>query len=277
MLVGLYGTDAQRAAFARAVRAGALAGVWGADGADPLVADVSGESVRLQGSKILASGAGLADAAVATARTADGPLMVMLGRLPAQRIDVSAWTPLGMTGSATGRVDLTGLSVPAESVLGRAGDFLRQPSFSGGAWRFCAAHLGAAERLLDLYRTHLVERGRADDPYQLQRIATCTTAVTTAAFWVSDAARRLADPEQDATRTVAFANFTRTVTERAALDVIETVERGIGLSALVRPHPAERVIRDLSTYLRQPVPDLAMADAARAVLASDRQTAELWT
>lgn len=56
------------------------------------------------------------------------------------------------------------------------------------------------------------------------------------------------------------------VTERAALDVMERVQRGLGLSAFIRPHPAERICRDLATYLRQPVPDLAMSDAARAVL-----------
>ena len=75
---------------------------------------------------------------------------------------------------------------------------------------------------------------------------------------------------------MAFANLTRTVTERAALDTLELVHRGAGLPGFLRPHPIERISRDLATYLRQPVPDLAMADAARAVLASDRATAELW-
>jgi hypothetical protein len=58
------------------------------------------------------------------------------------------------------------------------------------------------------------------------------------------------------------------VTERAALDVIEAVQRGVGLSSFIRPNPIERICRDLSTYLRQPVPDLAMSDAARAWLRS---------
>ena len=70
--------------------------------------------------------------------------------------------------------------------------------------------------------------------------------------------------------------MTRMVTERAALDVLEAVHRGVGLQAFLRPHAIERVSRDLSTYLRQPVPDLAMADAGRAVLASTRSTGDLW-
>jgi hypothetical protein len=59
------------------------------------------------------------------------------------------------------------------------------------------------------------------------------------------------------------------VTERAALDVMECVQRGTGLSGLMRPNPIERICRDLATYLRQPVPDMAMSDAARAVLAGE--------
>ena len=76
---------------------------------------------------------------------------------------------------------------------------------------------------------------------------------------------------------VAFVNLTRGVTERAALDVLELVHRGVGLNGFLHPHPVERISRDLATYLRQPVPDLAMADAARAILASGRNTATPWT
>ncbi len=58
------------------------------------------------------------------------------------------------------------------------------------------------------------------------------------------------------------------VTERCALDVMEIVQRGVGLASFMRPHPIERISRDLATYLRQPVPDLAMSDGAREFLAS---------
>jgi hypothetical protein len=49
---------------------------------------------------------------------------------------------------------------------------------------------------------------------------------------------------------------------------METVQRGVGLTSFMRPHPIERISRDLATYLRQPVPDLAMSDGARAFLVS---------
>ena len=153
-------------------------------------------------------------------------------------------------------------------MIGVAGDFMRQPHFSGGAWRFCAAHLGAMERLVDLFRDHLVARHRGEDPYQLKRLANCIASAKTAGYWVHEAARRLSVEEADAASVVAFVNLTRMVTERCALDVMESVQRGVGLVSFIRPHPIERISRDLATYLRQPVPDLAMSDGARAFLAS---------
>ena len=275
MLVRRYGTSMQDRDFSDRVAAGALAAVWGADDASGLQAVRENNGFTLKGRKIFASGAGVAGQALVTANSDEGLILLLIEDLPSARVDLSQWTPVGMRDSATGSVDLTGLHVPAERRIGQAADFLRQPHFSGGAWRFCAAHLGAATRLVDLLRAHLVARGRDQDPYQLQRVADCVTAVTTASFWVRDAARRLAE-EEDPERTVAFANLTRGVTERAALDVLEAVQRGIGLGGFLYPHPAERLMRDLATYLRQPVPDLAMADGARMVLRSDRTTARLW-
>jgi len=64
------------------------------------------------------------------------------------------------------------------------------------------------------------------------------------------------------------------VTERCALDVMQIVQRGVGLTSFVRPHPIERISRDLATYLRQPVPDLAMSDGARSFLGSTQPVGE---
>jgi alkylation response protein AidB-like acyl-CoA dehydrogenase len=185
-----------------------------------------------------------------------------------EEIDLSGWNAQGMRSTATGSIDLSGVKLTPENLIGVAGDFMSQPSFSGGAWRFCAAHVGATERLVDLFRDHLVARSRGNDPYQLQRLAQCITSTKTARHWVEEAARRLSLEEADSRIVVAFANLTRMVTERCALDVMEAVQRGVGLASFIRPHPIERISRDLATYLRQPVPDLAMSDGAKVFLAS---------
>jgi len=266
-LVCRYGTPAQQASLASDVRDGALAAVWGADDAAGLKIVSRDRYSELRGRKILASGAGLVTRPLVTAKSGDDQYMYLLRLAPDHPVDLSGWTAQGMRSTATGAIDLTEIPIGPDETVGAAGDFMRQPTFSGGAWRFCAAHLGAMERLVELFRQHLVARGRAEDPYQLQRVAVCVAAVRTARFWVEEAARRFggeADPEA----TVAFTNMTRMVTERSALDIMESVQRGVGLSAFIRPDPIERICRDLSTYLRQPVPDLAMSNAARAWLKS---------
>lgn len=263
-LVARYGNPGQLGALSERIAMGGLSAVWGADDAKGLhILDR-----RLQGRKILASGAGFVTDPVVTAKTDDGQVMCLLALTMDEEVDLSGWTAQGMRSTATGAMDLTGTVVTAGNMIGEAGDFMRQPHFSGGAWRFCAAHVGATERLVNLFRDHLVARSRGEDPYQLQRLAHCIASAKTARYWVEEAARRLSLEEIDADHVVAFANLTRMVTERAALDVMETVQRGVGLVSFIRPHPIERISRDLATYLRQPVPDLAMSDGAKAFLVS---------
>lgn len=267
-LVCRYGSPGQISGLAESVAAGALSAVWGADDSTglKLVQDASG--ARLEGRKILASGAGFITRPLVTAGGPEGQLLCLLSLPRSHPVDLTGWQAQGMRSTATGSVDFSGIALASDTLVGAPGDFMRQPYFSGGAWRFCAAQLGAMERLVDLFRDHLVARKRGQDPYQLERLAQCATAARTARFWIEEAARRLALEEHDPSGVVAFANLTRMVTERAALDVMETVQRGVGLGAFIRPHPIERIGRDLATYLRQPVPDLAMRDGASALLDS---------
>jgi alkylation response protein AidB-like acyl-CoA dehydrogenase len=266
-LVARYGDREQMRILSERIRSGGLSAVWGADDANGL--RLVGDKKRvLEGRKTLASGAGFVTDPVVTAKSESGQVLCLLHLAMDEKIDMSGWNALGMRSTATGTINLSGIEVTPEHILGVAGDFMRQPFFSGGAWRFCAAHLGATERLVDLFRDHLVARGRGEDPYQLQRLAQCIASAKTARAWVEEAARRFSAPRADAGHVVAFANLTRMVTERCALDVMETVQRGVGLTSFIRPHPIERISRDLATYLRQPVPDLAMSDGAREFLIS---------
>jgi alkylation response protein AidB-like acyl-CoA dehydrogenase len=272
-LVARYGDQDQLRAFSARVARGGLSAVWGADDAKGLHI-IDGEKRVLQGRKILASGAGFVTDPIVTAKTGDGQVMCLLQLAMDEKVDLSAWTAQGMHSTATGAIDLSGIVLTAENKVGVAGDFMRQPYFSGGAWRFCAAHVGATERLVDLFRDHLVTTARGEDPYQQQRLAQAIACAKTARFWVEEAARRLSAEEPDADNVVAFANLTRMVAERCALDVMETVQRGVGLMSFMRPNPIERISRDLATYLRQPVPDLAMSDGAKLFLASSLPVGE---
>ena len=49
---------------------------------------------------------------------------------------------------------------------------------------------------------------------------------------------------------------------------VALAQKAIGLKAFLRPNPLERVIRDLTTYLRQPALDASLLSAAAFHLAS---------
>ncbi len=181
-LVCRYGTQAQIEGLAGSVRDGALSAVWGADDAQGLRITPERDGNVLKGRKILASGAGFVTRPLVTASAPEGQQMCLLDLEIGYAHDTSSWQAQGMRATATGTVDFTGRRITDRERIGAPGDFMRQPHFSGGAWRFCAVHTGATERLVDLFREHLNSSARGEDAYQLERLATCVADATTARF-----------------------------------------------------------------------------------------------
>ena len=234
---------------------------------------------RLEGCKILASGAGYIERPIVTASIQDGGKLIVMPRLqPGERSDLSSWTAHGMRASATGAVDFSGLTVEPIEIVGSTGDYERQPAFSGGAWRFAAVQLGGMEKLFDCLRAHLRSTDRGGNPHQAARLGEAAIAVETARLWVERAAFAAEGPSEasDADRIVAYVNLARLAVERAGLDLMELIYRAVGLQAFVRPNPIERISRDLATYLRQPGPDLALTNAAAWALEQEVAVADLW-
>ena len=141
-LVSRYGTAAQLRALADAVADGAMSAVWGADDAGGLKITGDAYPAVLEGRKILASGAGLVTWPLVTAKGAGRQLMCLLTLAADHPVDLSRWQAQGMRSTATGTVDLSGIIVTPENIVGAAGDFMRQPLFSGGAWRFWTGAAG---------------------------------------------------------------------------------------------------------------------------------------
>ena len=264
---------------AEEVGAGKLFGVWNTDDANDLRLVRRRERYRLVGRKILASGAGHIERPLVTATDEDGRRLMVLPKLrPSNRADLSGWTAQGMRASATGAVDFTGIEIDPIEILGLAGDYERQPWFSGGAWRFAAVQLGGMERLFDLLRRHLQETNRGRDPHQAARLGESAMAIETARLWVAQAASLTEAPlgSKAPEQLVAYVNLARLAVEAAALDLMQLVQRSVGLRAFLRPNPIERISRDLATYLRQPGPDRALTDAAAWILAQPVTTQDLW-
>jgi alkylation response protein AidB-like acyl-CoA dehydrogenase len=220
----------------------------------------------LDGAKSFASGAGGLMHAIVTARPVDGSrrLVIADGGDPA-RADLSQWRVRGMRATASGRYDLSGIAVSPNDLLGAAGDYDREPDFTTGAWRFTAVQLGGVEALLAETRNAMSPAAR-EDPLQRAKFADAVAATRTAFLWVRECAARAASRDTDGP---AFARMTRGIVERAALDVMELATRLLGTRSAVDGQQIDKIIRDLSLYLRQAGPDHAKDQAAVAWLDHD--------
>ena len=269
-LIAMYGTPGQHAAAADDAGRGHLFGIWVTGGSVPLRLSQAAGFWRLQGEKRFASGALHVSRALVTATAPDGTERMALVPLGPERRAVDTLGGVhGMRAACTGSCDFSGITLAPEALIGGAGDYLRQPEFSAGAWRGIAVALGGIDRLMELLRQQLRERGRHRDPYQLARIGEALIARETAALWAVRAADAAESGTLDPGDVVGVVGLARIAAETAALDIIRLVQRGLGLACFVGSNPAERVMRDLATYLRQPAPDETLAEAAGWFTARD--------
>ena len=128
-------------------------------------------------------------------------------------------------------------------------------------------------------RHFLTELNRTDDLLQQTRLAEMAYLIESGNQWLSAAGvntdRWLAEGA-DWRKIVAYANMTRTAIEEICLRVMPLAERCVGARGLLRPHPFERIHRDLTLYLRQPAPDATLVDIGKFVLTNPQPADELW-
>ncbi len=263
-LIARYGSAEQWHDAMTDVQHGALFALWVTDPPQGgLGMRLQDGFIRLSGAKQFCSAAGHATHAVVTAQEADGPVRLLILRLGGGERITALPSPLqGMRAAVTGAVDFDGCTTPAASCLGLAGDYLREPDFSAGAWRGSAVALGGLIALLDLAVEQLGTSGRIGNPHTLARLGQATIARETARMWVRDAARIAEDPAAAAGHRVASVGLARIAVETACLDTMQWMQRSLGLSAFRQGNPVERICRDLATYLRQPAPDEVLTEAA---------------
>lgn len=275
LLVHRFGSTAQIAQLAADVRAGMISGVWntGAKELLKLVPDETG--YKLAGVKTFATGAEFVQRPIVTAELAGRGWQMTLPSMDALHLplDRSFWHPLGMTSSESFGVDFSGATIAPEQLIGSPGDFYRDPIFRGGAIRFAAVQAGAVIRLSRMFAQWLVDTGRGDDPYQRARMGDLALAAAEAEMWVARAANVAEDcfyaedgNSEESFAMVNCANMMRVAIERLGTAVMQKVVMGVGAHGLLQPAPFERVIRDLTMYLRQPGPDATLAAIGQRAL-----------
>ena len=264
-IVMRYGSEDLQAIVSEAVFSGALLGLWVTD---PVAAALSftarGDRLVLSGGKQFCSGAGRVTHAVVTAADGTGgpPRLLFLDLDRGEKTAPLAASLSGMRGALTGKVDFSGVTTSQDRLIGEAGDYMKEPDFSAGAWRSSAAALGGLYGILDQLRLQLTARGRQDDPHQRARFGQALLAHESGWLWLEKAGAAAEDLVEDPAHIVALVGLARTAVERACLDGIELAQRSLGLGAFLTDNPVERMSRDLQTYLRQPAGDEVLHHAA---------------
>ena len=263
-LIARYGTPEQRRAAADDAAAGHLFALWVIDPPDRgLRLRREGHSVRLDGGKMFCSAAGFATRAVVTAWPREQAAQMLVVPLGQGEVVSPQPAPLaGMRAAATGAVDFSGCVVDREAALGQPGDYLREPTFSAGAWRGSAVALGGLCAIVEVMQGQLRDAGLLDDPHQSARMGEALIARETARSWVGRVARIAEQSDTDPAAVVAAVGLGRLAVEAACLDAMHLAQRSLGLTAFRQGNPMERLCRDLATYLRQPAPDMVLTEAA---------------
>jgi alkylation response protein AidB-like acyl-CoA dehydrogenase len=271
-LVTRHGTVTNLDLMLQEAEAGRPSGVWMAGEPLKLVRGVD-RRLTLQGHKVLCSGAGHFRRPLVAADYEGGSVMV-IPNVGGDRADISGWTSHGMRATATGTVDFTGIEVGQDEIIGCPGDYLRSPYFRGGAWRVIAVQLGGIEAVLRHYKRQLIDSPHRDHPIQLARFGQAAIAAETARLWVRQASEIAENPDGDPAAIDAYVDLARNAFERAALEVVALAQKAIGLKTFLRPNPMERIIRDLTTYLRQPALDMSLGSAASFLLATSEERSD---
>ncbi|MFN8512128.1 MAG: acyl-CoA dehydrogenase family protein [Chloroflexia bacterium] len=291
-LIGLFGTAAQRERAAADARAGKLFAVWNTEGGDGVhFAPLPEGGYRLAGSKLFTSGSLQIERALIGGKLPDGGWQLCLVPMDEVRVpaDASVWKPLGMRASVSHKVDFTGVRSATRRADRRSGRPATSAALGSRAGRSASPPRNSARRRrCSRRRAHRPpgSRDRTGDPFQRVRAGEAAIACAAASSGCkmrqaySMRSRRHCAPTRRRTRRPRQRSWPTRIsrgwrsTRPACTSSNWWIDRdGRGL---LRPHPVERIGRDLRLYLRQPAPDAALATAGAYALETEAPAERLW-
>ncbi|WP_098012004.1 acyl-CoA dehydrogenase family protein [Streptomyces sp. sk226] len=263
-MVDRYGTEAQRERYLPRLCAMELLGSYcltepgaGSDAAALRTRAVrDGDAYVLTGTKQFISGAGASHLYIVLARTGeDGPRGI--SAFLVERDDTGlSFGPnekkMGWNAQPTRQVVLDGVRVPADRLLGDAGEGFRiaMSGLNGGRLGIAACSLGGAQSALDRSLAHLADReafgARLLDAQALQfRLADMATELAAARALVRQAAEALDREAVGARELCAMAKRFATDTGYSVADRALQLHGGYGYLA---EYGVEKIVRDLRVH-----------------------------
>jgi alkylation response protein AidB-like acyl-CoA dehydrogenase len=167
------------------------------------------------------------------------------------------WDTLGMRGTYSPSVTLTGVRVAADAGLGRPGAALQVGVVESFALGYAAVYVGIAESALDFAveyaRKRIVKPDNvpvAMDPTVQRHIGRLRVKLDAAGLVLEQSAEAWA--AADVLERGLLANRAKVLATEAGLDVTENVIQVVGGRGAYRDFPAERALRDLRTSTLMP-------------------------
>jgi alkylation response protein AidB-like acyl-CoA dehydrogenase len=288
--IAALGTEAQqRRYFDEVVRHGKLFGSWGSEPAVSLSRTFlmetairpDGDDYVVDGIKYfctMALGASYYMVWCALAGGGEIGKSLTLAVVPADTPGIATdgkWNTLGMRGTYSPSVTLTGVRVPADALLGRPGTALGVGVLEGFGLGYAAIYLGIAEGSLDFavdYARQRIVRPEnvpvANDPTVQRHIGELRVHLDAARFVLEHSAEgwEAADPVG---RTL-LANKAKYLATETALEVTSKVIQVVGGRGAYRDFPAERALRDVRTStLMPPTVDRMLEAIGKSTLGLD--------
>jgi alkylation response protein AidB-like acyl-CoA dehydrogenase len=290
-LVAMLGSPEQAFAVWEKIRAGALLGVWGADGQKPVTLqscvaqamapmekfDQPGpllqelpkaegqDRLHLAGEKAFCSGLGCVSLAIVSSRSKDGLQLVLADVDDPPRHDKSQWLLSGMQATQSGTFDFEDFPQTRFSLLGPPDAYFEEPHFLGGQWRYLALYAGAVATIAQAVSHHLQKLQRPPSDSEKMRLAQIVGLAHQVRLWAGSIGHDTeVAPDRDASVQAVIG---RELVEHACVEAMALAERVIGTRAYQVGTRIERVCRDLRTYLRQAALDQRLSHAGQKILA----------
>jgi alkylation response protein AidB-like acyl-CoA dehydrogenase len=179
-------------------------------------------------------------------------------------IDTSWWDPVGMRATASHLVRFENTFVSRDCLIGKPGSYLLEQWQTAFVPHYAASFLGAAEAAYDYAVKYVKHQNKVSDPYIQHRIGSMGVNVDTAHLWLHHVAGLWDRGHREAAALAGVR--VRHLVEHLAEESVHHCIRACGARSLVRPSPVERILRDLTFYLRHDNDDHVLATIGREVL-----------
>ena len=234
---------------------GAFYGVWASEIPDqPLRLEAAESGVRLSGSKMFCSGAGIVDRALVTVRMPEPQLVEIDLRENSDSISYreGGWITAAFAETRTATAVFHGAAIGNDDRIGPPGWYVSRLGFWHGACGPAACWAGGAMGLVDYALTN-----RTENPHMLAHLGAMEASVWAMYSCLETAGRQIdvhaedRDPAMTRNAAMTRALSLRHVIEQFCADILERFGRACGPRPLAFDEDASRRYSEVELYIRQ--------------------------